>query len=84
MKTKNWQNTYGVKRGNFKAYKKFTNRRSKKIRKNLGVTFGKKFDKKKFITNFCNPTLLPEFTDGRAFLLIEALLLIVEKNYVFY
>jgi len=41
---KNWQNLFGVKRGNFKAYKRFTVRRSRKIRKKLGIVFGRKFE----------------------------------------
>lgn len=84
IKTKNWQNSYGVKRGNFKAYKKFTTRRSKKIRKLLGVTFGKKFDHKKYQANFLNPTHLKEFDSTRIQLLVESLLLVVEKNFIHY
>ena len=84
IRVKNWQNLYGVKRGNYKAYKNFTNRRSKKIRKRLGINFGRKFNKDKFLNLFLNPKDLKDYEPKRINLIVESLLLIVEKNYINY
>lgn len=84
IRVKNWQNLYGVKRGNYKAYKNFTNRRSKKIRKRLGINFGRKFSKDKFANLFLNPKDLKDYDQTRINLIVESLLLIVEKNYIHY
>lgn len=46
---RNWQSLYGLKRGNFRSYKKFCVRKSNKIRKKckMGFNQGKKFSKEK-------------------------------------
>ena len=38
----------GVSRGNFGAYKKFLSWKNKKLRRWLGISFGKKFNKSKY------------------------------------
>lgn len=48
IKVRNWQNSFGVLKSNFKAYKNYCQRRGKKIRKSLGINFGKKFSKERF------------------------------------
>lgn len=82
IKIRNWQNLYGVRRGNFKAYKKFTKRRSKKIRKKLNISFGRKFSQDKFEGYYLKPVGLEEFEDTKIQMLVESLLLQVEKNYI--
>ena len=54
MKIKNWQMNNGVSRGNFGAYKKFTSRKNKKLRQRLGISYGRKFSKKKYDELFVN------------------------------
>lgn len=84
IRIKNWQNLYGVKRGNFKAYKKFTNRRSKKIRKKLNINFGRKFSAEKYGENYIKPVGLSTFDQTRTNAIVESILLQVEKNYINY
>ena len=84
IRIKNWQNLYGVKRGNFKAYKKFTNRRSKKIRKKLNINFGRKFSNEKYDGNYIHPVGLDTFDQNRINAIVESILLQVEKNYITY
>ena len=47
---RNWQSLYGLKRGNFRSYRRFCIRKSNKIRKKHKMQFnqGKKFSREKF------------------------------------
>ena len=84
IKTKTWQNLFGVRRGNFRAYRKFCKRRNKKIRKSLKVSFGKKFTKDKFKQFYSNPVLSESLTEKQGQLIVESILLMAEKNFVWY
>lgn len=84
IKTKTWQNLFGVRRGNFRAYRKFCKRRNKKIRKSLKISFGRKFTKDKFKAIYCNPAAADSLTPEQGLQLVESILLMTEKNYVYY
>jgi hypothetical protein len=84
VKTRNWQNLYGVRRSNFHAYRSFCQRRNKKIRKSLKISFGKKFSKEKFEVAFSKPKEIEKIDRAQAGRLIEAALLLAEKNYIVY
>ena len=82
LKIKSWQTLYGAKRGNFKAYRTFCGRKSKKIRKSFKLSFGKKFSKEKFKAMTTNSQLIAEITKSKSDIanLLESYLLISEKN----
>lgn len=84
IRTKTWQNLYGVRRGNFRAYRKFCKRRNKKIRKSLKLSFGRKFAKDKFKAVYANPAAADALTPAQGLQLVESILLMAEKNYVYY
>lgn len=84
VKTKTWQNLFGVRRGNFRAYRKFCKRRNKKIRKTLKVSFGRKFAKDKFKGLYLSPESSGELTMEQGQKLVESILLMAEKNYTYY
>lgn len=84
IKTKTWQNLFGVRRGNFRAYRKFCKRRNKKIRKALKISFGRKFAKDKFKALYANPALAENLSQEQGLQLVESILLMAEKNYVYY
>jgi hypothetical protein len=84
IKTKTWQNMFGVRRGNFRAYRKFCKRRNKKIRKSLKLSFGRKFAKDKFKALYSNPAVADSLTQTQGLQLVESILLMAEKSYVYY
>lgn len=84
VKARNWQNLYGVRRSNFHAYRSFCKRRNKKIRKSLRINFGKKFSKEKFNQAFSKPKELEKLDRSQIVKLIDAALLLAEKNYIVY
>lgn len=84
IRTKTWQNLYGVRRGNFRAYRKFCKRRNKKIRKSLKLSFGRKFAKDKFKALYANPGVADTLTQAQGLQLVESILLMAEKSYVYY
>lgn len=84
IKTKTWQSLFGVRRGNFRAYRKFCKRRNKKIRKSLKIGFGKKFTKDKFKALYANVANPEQVTQEQGQSIVESILLMAEKNYVVY
>lgn len=81
LRTKTWQNLYGVRRGNFRAYRKFCKRRNKKIRKTLQVTFNRKFARDKFKSFYDNHELAAAMNEKQGLLAIESILLQAENHF---
>lgn len=45
---------------NYRAYRKFTQNRSLKIRKQVGLNYGRRFDSKKFVQGLIEPKNINE------------------------
>lgn len=69
---------------NFRAYRKFTQNRSLKIRKQIGLNFGWKFDTKKFNENLIEPKSIGDMDEAHRELILEAMILLLERGYSYY
>jgi hypothetical protein len=84
MLIRQWQNSQGVASQNFNGYRRFAKNKQKKLRKQMGMSFGRKFDKKKFHQQVFEAKNFELYEDVQRELFIQYFLLLLEKNYSYY
>ena len=84
MLIRQWQSSQGLANNNFNQYRRFTKNRSKKIRKTLGLSFGRKYDSKKFHSMVVQQKGLAEMEDFVFEKYLSNLMLCLERYYSYY
>lgn len=84
MLIRQWQSSQGLANHNFNQYRRFTKNRSKKIRKTLGLSFGRKYDTKKFYSQVVEQKNLSELEDYVFEKFLSNLMLCLERYYSYY